>query len=71
MLRSRAARAVVAVGADGGLVAHPRQFEPHQLLQRLLVVGEEESETFVRLGAHGGFSFDAALGGDWPGFLLG
>ena len=31
-----------AVGADGHFVAHPRQLQPHDFLQRALVVGEEK-----------------------------
>ena len=42
-----------AVGADRHLVPHPRQFETHHLLQRSLVVGKEELQSFVRLGSDG------------------
>ncbi len=42
---SSAATAVEAVGADGHLVPHPRQLEAHQLLQRRLVVGEQQLQT--------------------------
>ena len=39
-----------SVGADGRLVAHPRQLDAHQLLQRFLVVGEQQLQSIMRLG---------------------
>ena len=36
----------LAVGADGDLVAQPRQLGAHELLQRPLVVGEQDAQTF-------------------------
>ena len=38
-----------AVGADGHFVAHARQLQPHQLLQRPLVVGEQQLQSFMGL----------------------
>ena len=42
-----------AVGADGDAVAHPRNFELHQLLQRALVVGEQHGEALGFVGVGG------------------
>ena len=39
-----------AVGADRDAMAHPRDFELHQLLQRPLVVGEEDGEALGVVG---------------------
>ena len=51
-----------AVGADRGLVAHPRQLQPHQFLQRRLVVGEQQLQPLVRLGGARSFHGDWGLG---------
>ncbi len=48
-----------AVGADGHLVPHAVQLDPHEFLQRALVVGEEELESFTRLGSDGGSPFES------------
>ena len=45
-----------AVGADGHFVSHPGQLDAHQLLQRRLVVGEQQLQAFTRLGSDGEFS---------------
>ena len=37
-----------AVGADGHLVAQARQLGAHELLQRLLVVHEQDAQAFMR-----------------------
>ena len=37
-----------SVRTDGHLVAHPRQFQPHQFLERSLVIGKEEFEFRAR-----------------------
>ena len=40
-----------AVGADGDFVAHAIELDAHELLERAFVVGEEELQSFTRLGS--------------------
>ena len=37
----------LAVGADGDLVAQPRQLRAHELLQRLFVVDEQDAQAVM------------------------
>ena len=41
------------VGADSRLVAHARQFQAHQFLERFFVIGEQQFQSIMRLGSDG------------------
>jgi len=49
----------LAVAAHGHLVAHARQLQAHQLLERLFVIGEEDLQTVTRRGT------DSSPPSDW------
>ena len=41
------------IGADRGFMPHAIEFDAHQFLQRTLVVGKEQLQSFARLGSDG------------------